>query len=77
MMETIQNQARRIRSRTLNPVLLGRYLRGVHYPATKKDLIRQALQNEAPRQVLYTLIHFNRKEYSSTIDVAKEVKNMT
>lgn len=72
-----QANRQRISARAMNPALLERYLKGIHYPATKKELLRRALQNDAPRQVLYALIHFARKEYVSTIDVAKEVGSMT
>ncbi|MGN6671384.1 MAG: DUF2795 domain-containing protein [Candidatus Nucleicultricaceae bacterium] len=82
MASAVQNHStqanpQRISARAMNPAFLERYLKGIHYPATKKELIRRALQNDAPRQVLYALIHFNRKEYVSTIDVAKEVGSMT
>ncbi len=59
-----------------SPAAVERYLKGIHYPASKVDLLNQAKQNGAPSDVLQVLNRFDDKEYSSTIDVAKEVGNV-
>lgn len=56
-----------------SPGAIERYLKGIHYPAQKEDLIHQAEDNGAPQDVMNTLNHFEDKEYGGTVDVAKEV----
>lgn len=59
-----------------SPAAVERYLKGIHYPASKGDLVNQAKQNGAPSDVMSVLNRFEDKEYGSTIDVAKEVGNV-
>lgn len=56
-----------------SPAAIERYLKGIHYPAQKQDLIRQAQNNGAPQDVMNVLNRFEDKEYGSTVEVAKEV----
>lgn len=59
-----------------SPAAIERYLKGIHYPARKNDLISQAQNNGAPDDVMNVLNRFEDKEYKSTVDVAKEVGNV-
>ena len=59
-------------SRKINPIEVERYLKGIHYPASKEDLVNQAESNEAPQEIIDFLNNFEDKEYGSTIDVTKE-----
>lgn len=59
-----------------SPAAIERYLKGIHYPAKKNDLIKQAQNNGAPDDVMNVLNRFEDKEYGSTVDVAKEVGNV-
>lgn len=59
-----------------SPAAVERYLKGIHYPAQKSDLVKQAEQNSAPSDVMSVLNRFEDKQYGSTIDVAKEIGNV-
>ena len=50
-----------------------RYLKGIHFPAEKEDLIQHAKGNKAPDDVLRVLNRFEDKLYYNAVDVAKEV----
>jgi len=56
-----------------SPAAVERYLKGIHYPASKDDLLSQARENHAPQDVMNVLGRFENKEYGGTIDVAKQV----
>jgi hypothetical protein len=56
-----------------SPAAIERYLKGIHYPASKDDLLKQAKNNGAPEDVLNVLNRFEDKKYNTTIDVSKEV----
>ena len=56
-----------------SPAAVERYLKGIHFPADKKKLISQAEGNNAPSDVMAVLKRFDEREYSSPVDVAKEV----
>jgi hypothetical protein len=56
-----------------SPATIEKYLKGIHYPAQKEDLINQAENNGAPQDAMNVLNRFEDKEYDSTVDVAKEV----
>ena len=56
-----------------NPAKIERFLNGIHYPASKDELLKQAEDNAAPEDILYILNKFENKKYNTTIDVRKEV----
>ncbi len=56
-----------------SPAAIERYLKGIHYPAKKGDLLNRAKENSAPSDVINSLNKFEEKQYNSTIDVSKEV----
>lgn len=56
-----------------SPAAIERYLKGIHYPAEKQDLINKAKENSAPSDVISVLNRFNEHTYNSPIDVSKEV----
>jgi hypothetical protein len=60
-----------------SPAAIERYLKGIHYPASKEDLVNQAKQNSAPSDVMHVLNRFADKDYVSTIEVAKEVGRLS
>jgi Protein of unknown function (DUF2795) len=57
-----------------SPAAIERYMKGIHFPAHKEDLLNQARDNGAPQDVLNVLDRFSEHEYHSPIDIAKEVK---
>lgn len=57
-----------------SPVAVERFIKGIHFPANKKDLVNKAKENKAPLDVLHVLDLFDeKKEFHTPIDVAKEV----
>ena len=59
-----------------SPAAVEHYLKGIHYPASKGDLVEQARSNDAPDDVMHVLDQFEDKEYESTIDVTKEIGSL-
>ncbi len=55
-----------------NPIQVERYLRGLDYPASKKDLIQYAENNKAPTIVLAMLNRLHDHLFNSLATVTKE-----
>jgi hypothetical protein len=58
------------------PITVEGYLKGVHYPTKKEDLLQLARQNNAPQNIMDTLNKLDRKDFKSPIDVSKEVSKV-
>jgi hypothetical protein len=56
-----------------SPAAIERYLKDIHFPVDKNDLIKHAKDNQAPEDVLHVLDQFEEKKYNNAIDVSKEV----
>jgi len=56
-----------------SPAAIEGYLKGIHFPAGKEDLVKQAQKNQAPQDVLHVLKQFEDKQYGTAIDVSKQV----
>lgn len=56
-----------------SPAAVERYIKGIHFPASKDDLINQAKKNGAPGDVMSVLNRFQTEKYNSAIDISKEV----
>jgi hypothetical protein len=50
---------------------LSKHLKGIDFPASKEDLIRQAIQNDAGEDVIDSLEMLEDREYRSMADVEK------
>ena len=70
-MESVHTAKRR-NSCKATPVIVEKYLEGIHYPARKDDLLTQAINNDAPEEVMRALTRFENKNYSSLMDVSRE-----
>ncbi|MDR0471358.1 MAG: DUF2795 domain-containing protein [Nitrososphaerota archaeon] len=57
----------------VSPVILVKYLKGMHYPANKKNLIDSAQSKTAPQDVMNLIAKLPDKTYNSPIDVTKEI----
>ncbi len=55
----------------LSPNKVQKYLKGIHYPASKDDLVDQARQNDAPRPVMKVIERFADCDYGGPQDVMK------
>jgi hypothetical protein len=57
----------------VNPIQIEKFLKGVNYPADKNDLIKQAEQNGADKNVRDTLNQLPGQKFDSPADVSKAV----
>lgn len=51
-----------------------KFLKAIHYPASKGKILEQAKKNKAPEAIITLLNNFEEKEYKGPIDVSKEIK---
>lgn len=56
-----------------SPAAIERYIKGIHFPATKQTLLSQAKKNNAPEDVMKILNKFSEHDYGNVTEVAKEV----
>ena len=56
-----------------SPAAVERYLKNIHFPVKRSELVNHAKQNGAPSDVMHVLGKFEDKSYQSVIDVSKEV----
>ncbi len=56
-----------------SPAAVERYLKDIHFPVSKDDLVSHAKKHGAPSDVMHVLGRFEDKKYASVIDVSKEV----
>lgn len=54
-----------------SPANVQKFLKGVSYPASKDDLLRQARDNPAPEEIIRTIEQFDVDEYGGPQDVMK------
>ncbi len=54
-----------------NPVVIEKYLKGIDYPAGRKDLVNQAKKNDANKDIIDTLKSLPDSTYHSPIDISK------
>ena len=57
----------------VNPAVVVKYLRGMHYPASKKNMMDSAQSKNAPNNVMDLIGLLPDKTYISPIDVTKEM----
>ncbi len=55
-----------------SPIEVQKALKGMDYPAKKKDLIEKARENDAPKEVMQVLENLPEKEFENAVDVSKE-----
>ena len=60
----------------VSPAQVEAYLKGISFPASKQDIIRQAEDNGADKPVLNILGSLREKEYHSPIDISKAIGKM-
>jgi hypothetical protein len=53
------------------PAHLGRFLKGLKFPATQRDLVDCARQNSADQGVLDVLGNMPKRQYESMADIMK------
>ncbi len=55
-----------------SPIEVQKALKGMDYPAKKKDLIEKARENDAPEEVMQVLENLPDKKFENAVDVSKE-----
>lgn len=58
---------------TINPFQVETFLKGIHYPVNRADLIKRAESNGANDEVRTMLLQLPDQTYGSTIDVTKAI----
>ena len=57
----------------INPIQLQKYLKGVEYPASKDDLLRQAETHGADETVRRALNNLREQQFQSPAEVSKAI----
>jgi len=57
----------------VSPAIVEKYLKGMHYPAEKKNLVNNAKTKDAPDDVMNLINRLPDKTYNSPIDITKEI----
>jgi hypothetical protein len=57
-----------------SPIEIRKALKGMDYPANKKDLIKRAKNNDANEKVMNVLENLPDKKYENAVDVSREFK---
>jgi Protein of unknown function (DUF2795) len=60
----------------VNPVQLEKFLKGVDYPLTKKDLIKFAEQHGADRQIREALEQLPDQTFERSADISKAMGSL-
>ena len=54
-----------------SPANVQKYLKGVDYPAKKRDLEQQAQKNDAPKEIMEVIRQFPEQQFNGPQDVMK------
>jgi hypothetical protein len=60
----------------VSPATIEHYLKGIKFPASKEDLLRQAGQHNAPHEVIETIEDLPGDRFNSPIDISKAFGQM-
>jgi hypothetical protein len=63
-------------SQTISPIEVERYLKGINFPANKKNLIDRAKINQAPQEIVRLLKQVTDKNYTSPVEITKEMSKI-
>ncbi len=58
-------------SKGISPIQMQKHLKGVNYPASKQDLVRQAQNNNASSEIVNKIQHLPADSFNSPKDVMK------
>jgi hypothetical protein len=59
-----------------SPINVSRFLKGVDFPVQKQELVQQAQQNQADREVINLIQRLEDREYDSIAEVMKGFDNL-
>lgn len=57
----------------VNPIQVEKFLKGVDYPASKDDLVKQAEKNGAGQEIRSTLQQLKENKFGSPAEVSKAI----
>lgn len=57
--------------KSISPIQMQKHLKGVNYPASKQDLVKQAQSNHASSEIVNTIQHLHGDSFNSPKDVMK------
>jgi hypothetical protein len=57
----------------VNPIQVQKYLKGLHYPVTKQDLVKTAKKEGADEDIMHALQQLPEQEYARPTDVTKAI----
>jgi uncharacterized protein DUF2795 len=60
----------------VNPIQIQKYLKGINYPASKRDLLQNAEREGADEDVRTTLEQLPDQDYESPAEVSKALGNI-
>jgi hypothetical protein len=60
----------------VNPIQIQKYLKGINYPASKRDLLENAEREGADEDIRTTLEQLPDQEYENPADVSKALGNL-
>ncbi len=61
----------------VNPIQVQKYLKGVNYPASRRDLIETARREGADQNVIATLERIPDRTYDGPTGVAREIGKLS
>lgn len=56
---------------SISPIQMQKHLKGVNYPASKQDLVKQAQSNNASSEIVSRIQHLHGDSFNSPKDVMK------
>jgi len=59
-----------------SPINVSRFLKGIDFPVQKEQLVQQAQQNQADREVINLIQRLEDREYDNIADVMKGFDNL-
>ncbi|MHB1295182.1 MAG: DUF2795 domain-containing protein [Anaerolineae bacterium] len=57
----------------ISPIQVQQHLKGIHYPAGRQELLKQAKSNKAPEEVVALIERMPDQTYNSPAEVSKAV----
>jgi hypothetical protein len=56
-----------------NPIQIQKYLKGMHYPASKDEVVSHAKEHDADKESMDVLNQLPEKDYETAADVSKAI----
>jgi len=60
----------------VNPIEIQKYLKDVHYPVTKEELVRRAEEHGASKNIREALEHLKANEFKTPMEVSQAISKV-